>query len=299
MRIVYVGGWMRSGTTLLAELLDGRPGVLAVGEVSGLWDAVARGGPCSCGDPLTGCPVWGPALRDALGEDDTAAARLSATMTSRFRTRRLPGLRRRWADDADLRRLVERTDRVLRSVMASTGSDVLVDTSKLLPGLALQRLMATERRVDVVHMLRDPRAVAAAEMRTAGRSAGNADFVPPGSGPVGSLFRWYWTNLTVAAAPRLFDVGYRTLRYETLAGAPVDTMTSLCRELGIDDAPRSTTGASVGGDTHIAVGNPARLTAGHRPVRVDERWRDELTGATRLLVQAGAAPGRMALRRSR
>ncbi|MDQ3324746.1 MAG: sulfotransferase, partial [Actinomycetota bacterium] len=62
LQIVYVGGWMRSGTTLLCQALGSSPGALALGEVSGVWRAAELGRSCSCGQSITECAVWGAAL---------------------------------------------------------------------------------------------------------------------------------------------------------------------------------------------------------------------------------------------
>lgn len=299
MHVVYVGGWMRSGTTLLAELLNRQPGVLAVGEVSGIWDAVDRRAACSCGRRLTDCPLWGPAIDQVLRGDDAKAARLFTTMRTRFRTRRLRELRRSWFADPDVRELVECTRDVLDAVMLRTGSTVLVDTSKLLPGIALQQMINVPGELDVVQVVRDPRAVAAAEARTAKFAPGNSLFVPPGASAMVSLFRWYWANLSVLAAPKLFGVRHVTMTYEGLARDPAGTTKWLCDDLGIPYDTSSPSVEGVGGDTHIAVGNPARLASGDRPVRLDDRWRHELSGPKRMLVQVCAAPGLLAMRRSR
>src|SRR4051794_38468775 len=57
--IVYIGGTGRSGSTLLARLLSGVPGVVAVGELRYVLDrGMTQDHLCGCGRPFRACPFW-------------------------------------------------------------------------------------------------------------------------------------------------------------------------------------------------------------------------------------------------
>src|SRR5262245_59290730 len=61
-KVVYIGGYGHSGSTLLEYLMAGSPSVLACGEVaSSLRKRVANESEkrCSCGRTASSCPVWG------------------------------------------------------------------------------------------------------------------------------------------------------------------------------------------------------------------------------------------------
>jgi hypothetical protein len=303
MRVVYVAGWMRSGTTLLSEMLGAQPRVFSAGEVSGIWSAAARGGLCSCGLELSSCPVWGEALRVAsaecsLGKGDYAM--LGETTARRFRTRntwRL--LHRSLPDDPEVERLLTATNLLLGSALEIVGADVLVDSSKLLPGLLFHwKTLGTS--LQAVHIVRDPRAVAASEQRTSHLSTGNDAFAPPGASAGKSLVRWYGANLSVAAATRALGIPTVTVGYEALVSRPEASMRQLIAALALNYDPSTIVGNQFdAGDTHVAVGNPRRLQAGRRELVVDDRWRTELVGRERWLAEVGSAPARAAWRISR
>src|SRR5690606_26358629 len=67
MKIIGIGAWDRSGSTILAEILGSAPGVVSVGELNNLWDRGARQNrPCACGERFWDCPFWKPVMDRAF-----------------------------------------------------------------------------------------------------------------------------------------------------------------------------------------------------------------------------------------
>jgi len=59
VRVLYIGGLGRSGSTLIERLLGQVPGVCAVGELVHLWDrGITEDERCGCGEPFRQCPFW-------------------------------------------------------------------------------------------------------------------------------------------------------------------------------------------------------------------------------------------------
>ena len=59
VRLLYVGGAGRSGSTLLDLLLSEVPGMFAAGEVRYLWNRGVRDNElCGCGQSFLSCPFW-------------------------------------------------------------------------------------------------------------------------------------------------------------------------------------------------------------------------------------------------
>ena len=58
-RVLYIGGWGRSGSTLLDRLLGQAEGSFSVGEMRDLWlRGVLENRRCGCGEPFDSCPFW-------------------------------------------------------------------------------------------------------------------------------------------------------------------------------------------------------------------------------------------------
>ena len=67
-QVLYVGGWGRSGSTLLSHLLGRLPEMVAVGELRYVWQAGVSGNElCGCGQPFDECPFWVAVGEEAFG----------------------------------------------------------------------------------------------------------------------------------------------------------------------------------------------------------------------------------------
>src|SRR6476469_6184391 len=67
-RVLYVAGTGRSGSTLLARILDRADGVFAAGEVRYMWQrGLVEDRLCGCGERFSECPFWRDVLERAFG----------------------------------------------------------------------------------------------------------------------------------------------------------------------------------------------------------------------------------------
>ncbi len=290
-RLVFVAGAARSGTTLLGEMLGAQPRVLNLGEFALFWRDADRGNACACGEAIPTCPLWGAALQElarTTGVQQSDYAGLASTRARLSRTTRPFRLTRMIADpsgwSAAETRLVGATSALLDIALVLAAADVAVDTSKVLPALRFHRL-TPDRRVDVVHLVRDPRAVAASTVRSRDVVRGNADSLPPGGSLGTAVYRWVWVNASLA--PTTWRGRGVRLRYEPLVERPESELSRLCAALGVTFDPTTVSGHSLRPPraSHAAVGNPRRGAA-VTPLAKDERWRTELTPARRRLVRA-------------
>ena len=93
VRVLYLAGSGRSGSTLLTTILGQLAGFFAAGELRYLWQrGVLENRPCGCGLPVNDCPFWS-AVRRELPADN--AAGIADRLRTRLRLRGLPALLRR------------------------------------------------------------------------------------------------------------------------------------------------------------------------------------------------------------
>lgn len=58
IKVIYILGWVRSGTTLLHTMLDELDGLFSSGELCYSWDrGLQQGYLCGCGKERPQCPV--------------------------------------------------------------------------------------------------------------------------------------------------------------------------------------------------------------------------------------------------
>jgi hypothetical protein len=282
-RWVYVTGDGRSGSTLLGSLLATALGAFDCGELHLLWASRIDGRLCTCGVEVALCSVWAVVaadVRDQLGlPDDETVAEIAR---GRLRQRqllgpRLPGPHRdelalRWATEAAIERV--------------TGADALIDSSKL--SSVLWTASHLPRTLGVVHLVRDPRAVAFSWSRpTPDPSLGGAPMER--KPPVRSAADWLRAHVTIERVLRRLD-GDRVvrIRYEDLVRDPVAAIGSIMGG-GDADATPTAFAAAVDRPSHAIAGNPTRFRADQR-IAPDERWQHEMSVGARAATTALTAP---------
>lgn len=240
-QLIYIGGYGRSGSTLLEGLLTADPNVVACGEVGRHLRKVKSNKTCTCARRIKHCPVWRP-----------------------FRHKRGS------LNDWDHRRL---TLALLDHI--STNFLVMVDSSKTAWGSELMPFRLRRnlgRDFLLVHLVRDPRAVCWSTIRSLrGRKT-------PGS-ELARYFRtvlgWLAANLACEVFGLLHPKRYMRIRYEDLVGAPRTVLGSIFGRVALEPASLDHLGASE--NRHQLHGNkmrrePLSLTG----LKEDVAWKTEM-----------------------
>lgn len=279
---MYVVGKGRSGSTLLDDLLGTLPGVASLGELRQLWSrGFTEGYRCACGALVGECPVWRSAVTAAIGSTSPGALAAAASLEAATSSwRRVPGLLARGASAAE-REYGAVLGRLYDDLARRLDADVLVDSSKWpVPVGALGAVPGWEAWV--LHLVRDPRAVAHSYRRRKG-GAGQPEL--PRFGAVHSSLSWSARNAAAELGRRLVpSARFRRVRYEDLVADPRGTVLALGHWLGIPDADRAfLDDRTVAlGDAHLVGGNPRRLERGTLAVAADDEW-----------ARAGGSPSRV------
>jgi Sulfotransferase family len=288
LRVLYIAGWGRSGSTLLDRMLGQLPGVVSVGEVRELW---FRGGlenrRCGCGEPFADCPFWSEVGRRVGGFWNQEGF---AWMAEEGRALdRIWGLARR-SSPSWKRRATDYATR-LRPVYAAiadvAGASVVVDSSKL-PNYAPLVGAMPDVDVRVVHLVRDSRGVVHSWRKRVERpdltSQARCGDTMEQYGVAGASARYVGYNGLV---PLLTKRAVR-VRYEDLVRDPRRWLAVVAGAAGIDltDGALDWLGDGVAelGVNHTVDGNPMRLATGPVPLRLDDAWRNGLPRAPRAAV---------------
>ncbi len=280
IRYVYVAAHAFSGSTLTALLLGSHPQIATVGESSVTPTIDIEQYLCSCGSPIRQCAFWRqvaermaeqgfvfdigqPRLQFRGSREGGLADRLlrAGPRGRILETVRSLGLR--WLPQArtELAELCARNEAFVRAVTSVAGRPVFLDTSKH-PNRLLHLLRIPALEVRVIHLIRDPRAVANSCRKNLGIDC--------------ALAARSWARLMRATRRvRRFVPRNRWLevRYESLCLELDETLGRVCRFL---DLPRLTPPPRVSGDAQHIIGNRMRLRA-LSEIRLDERWKQELT----------------------
>ena len=76
VKVLYVAGLGRSGSTILANTLGQVEGFFSGGELNFIWKhALIENRLCGCGRPSRECPFWGPVFNGEFGGQSEELAR--------------------------------------------------------------------------------------------------------------------------------------------------------------------------------------------------------------------------------
>jgi hypothetical protein len=297
-KVLYIGGYSRSGSTLLLRLLGEQPGFAAVGELFDVWErSYIQNQLCGCGLGFRECDFWIQVTAEAFGckPDEVPAGRLNQTRSRIQGHSRIPALwlprfrspryRRELSDYAAL------LEQMYASVRNVTDSEVVVDSSKV-PQYAWVLAEAEGIELHMVHLVRDSRATAFSWQRqrvrpeiTTSRTYMDRHSV------VRSASEWNAFNYLLRSRRNAY-ASYTLIKYEDLVADPSGELQRVIDALG-----GGIVSVSQGNDeqvslkpSHTAAGNPGRFETGEVRISLDSEWIQAMPGASRQIVTALTAP---------
>jgi hypothetical protein len=291
VRVLFIGGSGRSGSTLLDRLVGQLPGFVSTGELQVISGAgIGENRLCGCGRPFNECPFWTGVGAEAFGgwhavdrERLAAAGAISQLDAMSLLARR--GSPRRNPEVGMLTRLYE-------AISAAADGATVVDSSK---NPRYGALLAAVPGLDVraIHLVRDSRGVA----YSWGKSVRRPDV--PGRDlemlRLGSLqvsARWLLHNATMELLSRRVPVA--RVRYESLLSDPRGELQRALHAL--DLSPRDHDLDFIDGHVarleadHTVMGNPMRMATGDVQLRLDDEWRTAMPRRARALVTGATWP---------
>jgi len=302
LKVVSIVGPGRSGTTILASILGEVPGVVSVGELRWLWRrGVIEQRTCGCAQSPLSCPLWSVVLVGVLSQRSSLTGDVDAIVDDqeevgarRNRLRVIRSAAGRGRDWPALRRLQTVTKEVCFALVDTTGTRLIVDTSKRAQEAAV---LTSMEHVDhyVVHIVRDPRAVAYSWRR--------AKPVPPASGDatgalmgtrglLPSIGRWVENSLGAELLRRQIPPKrWMFLRYEDFAANPKHAVDRIFALVGLDvPSPFQSEDTVILGPNHIVAGNPSRFRRGAVKIVADSEWRRGMSSRDQRSVAALTTP---------
>lgn len=288
LEVLYIAGMGRSGSTLLSRLLDAGDDTVALGELMRLRPATDV---CSCGEDAQRCAFWGPAFSRPgarMPELGPLSQQINKKVLAPWVASGNARLRRLSGRDGHLRRYRHSLTEFLSNVESVVGNRALIDKSLSPYHLAVLAEMP-DVRLRVIHLTRDPRAVAHSLNRTATETAGQNYF---GAG-------WFWTarfytgrHVLTEAVIRTRELMAARVKYEDLARDPISTIANLRRALELPEA----TEISIDDETtqlpqsHLFSANRMRFQQGPIRIRVDDAWTTGSSRAQNSAVALATAP---------
>jgi hypothetical protein len=282
-KLVYIAGAGRSGSTLLDLLLNNSPQVQSVGEVQRLsLYARTNAEPCTCGKPILECDFWlkvqeegrkaleVPSDAPLLETKDPLCYQEQFGKIGTVVQKALLLLGNRFGYELFVRTFAKpRYEAALNSlfwyemVRRASGCPIILDSTK--DASRLKILYLTDPKdFKLIYLVRDGRAVAASTMRRE-----NVDMRT-------AARRWVYANRRSLAVQWSIPAAFKMrVKYEELCLAPEDTLRRICDFIGITYDSRMLVMNKH--DSHNIAGNPMRFRKGETKIRLDDRWREQLS----------------------
>lgn len=295
IRILFVGGHGRSGSTLVSRALGAAEGAACVGELRYLWtQGVTKNQLCGCSQRFRRCPFWKAVGRAAFGGWRNVDAREMAQLhRSVMRIRHaprhaLPGTT--GAFGRDVQQYAETMAKVYRGIAEVSQSPVIVDSSKFpTSALLLRRVPGIDLRI--VQLVRGPHGVVHSWSRRVHRADKGGRLMATHS-PAQTAAEWLAFNAVIESF-RLTRTPWTLMRYEDFVNRPREQLSRVLEFAGLPsaDLPFLGDGTIDLPVDHSVAGNPMRIRTGEVPLRADEEWRTAMRPSRRRMITAFTAPG--------
>lgn len=288
--LVYIASTGYSGSTLLESILGTNDGCLNLGEICKLrfWPV------CSCGAQVADCSFWttlekrlqdrpdgtGSRLQDWHVQIKRARSGIAKLLHDAFIVAGCPGTLEAFkALSQEIRAFSDGSRRALRlfeTAAQHTGARIIVDSSK--DPVLLKHLYALEpKRLRVIHLVRDPRAVAHSFVKNFARDGVTYPSEGSSQAPSASEASDFWRSRNLNIERTAWRIPARQqllIRYEDLCLEREASAARLSEFLGEEIRIPETLRLR---QQHTLAGNPMRLTQDHIEVRLNQEWTSRLS----------------------
>lgn len=292
IKVLYIAGSGRSGSTILGRILGEADGFFFAGELCKIWKyGLLENRMCGCGEPFRDCTFWREVFREAYGGMDQVASRELYELRKKSASMRHIPLFLVPGGNTLMSRRIERfsgyLERLYAAIQARAGSRVIVDCSK---SVSYGYVLGSMDTIDlhVVHIIRDPRGVAHEKLKRKRYQPGDEKPVYAGRyGLLESSLTWDVQNVAAEAFWRGIQGKYLKIHYEDFVEKPRETVERILRmakenvsrlpflgEHRVQLDPRS----------HSAAGNPVRFDSGTVDIKPDLAWMGEMSAEKKIIV---------------
>ena len=292
VRVLYIMGAGRSGSTLLDTVLASHPDVVGVGELVNLHSAGWTSNEiCACGQLGTACGFWMRVRAAWQRRAPEATVEGYIALQKKFELFQWFGVknilrlvRQQFARTADFTAYLRQTEALYHAIAEASGKSIVVDSSKSpIRGALLANLSGIDLRL--IHLVRDARAVAWSRKKAleADKKAGVQTAIK--SRPVWySVGYWAFINILSMIVGILRWNKSLRMRYEDFVSQPKPQMDRLSHVVGLDYS--AAVQALLNGEPirveHPIAGNRMRMK-GNVTLKPDWEWMERLPSRDRVI----------------
>lgn len=288
LKVLYIAGAGRSGSTVLCNLLGQIDGFFSCGELYNLYRTPPDQRYCGCGVLISQCEVWDAILRRTLGEGYIAKTQEMLALRNAVARSRYTPL---WATPLWRARMFEKacaylrlTELLYQNIAEVTQSRVIVDSSKV---ASYAQVLAQIPGIDLrlVFLVRDARAVAYSWQRKKLKPSPEGRTHIRTVSPVRGALSWIGHNVAAETLIGSVRVPCLRIQYEQFAVSPRQVVERIAQFAG-ESAPLPLLDSNlVEMQVHHTVGgNPDRFRTGLMELKPDDEWQSKMKPIDRAIV---------------
>jgi len=288
VKVLFIAGPGRSGSTLLDMLLGQIRGFYSTGELRFIWNrGFEQNQLCGCGKPFRECEFWTEVIKEAFGRFENvnysrieelrelAAQRVSKGLSFKSEPAML----------APYQEYFDACRNLYQAIHKISGCEYIIDSSK---NTAHGFVLANIPQIDLftIHLIRDSRAVAYSWRREKIRPEIYWEQKLMGQRKIlSSAIRWNSLH-RLAQRLQLNSKQYALLKYEDLVNDPKGSLLEILTDLAIEQPSLDfIDGLHANLKTsHTVSGNPVRFTNKEIKIEPDIEWQHAMANRHKWLV---------------
>ncbi|MBW1933005.1 MAG: sulfotransferase [Deltaproteobacteria bacterium] len=296
IKVAFIGGHGRSGSTLLDHILGQLDGYISTGELGHIWqNGMVNNELCGCGKPFRSCEFWNAVIEEVFdGLSNVDMNHVLGLWRSLERRVYIPQLifpsLRSSQFQARLNEYAGILGRVYQAIQKISGCSVIVDSCGYPHhGFVLNEIENLDVRV--IHLVRDSRAVAYSWQRKKRNLAVQwEESYLERLNIIRSSMLWAFDNISMGFLCKKAS-SHVLVRYEKFAQEPKATLIRILEVLKLKPEPPHLAffvdDHTVNlGIAHTVAGNPIRFKNGQLEIRSDDEWRQKMQTHKRVVVTA-------------
>jgi hypothetical protein len=272
VKLLYIGGHSRCGSTILSNILGEIDGFFNAGELLYIWDRIlSQDGICGCGAHICKCKVWSMVLDEAFGSPiQVDCKEMIQLRNSEWQSIKIPLWMRLPAARSKLLSNLSKYFSNLGKLYSAIGSvlsgRVIIDSSKN-PAYLYMLSLVPEVDLYIVHIIRDPRAAAYSWLRKKEGFSQMSSFR--------TALSWNARNFMLDLLGSGFDKRYMRLKYEDFIAYPTRVIKAIMDFVGEEQKELTFIKDDEVelGLNHCVFGNPDLFKTGMVKLRLDEKWK--------------------------
>mgnify|MGYP000296299876 CR=1 FL=1 len=277
VKVLYIAGSSRSGSTILGNVLGQIDGFFHVGELFHIWQrGFVENWRCGCGSLFRECDIWKATTDKVFGGIDKVDAEKILSLLKGFpRTRHIPLLlipgtsillKRR------LREYLNSIEQLYKDLHHIIGYKVIVDSSKS-PAYLWALSILPNIDLYTIHLIRHPQGYAFSYMRKRPYPSGiDTGKYMMNQHPIKSALVWLFENAGIELL--CHRQRYMRVYYEDFIMQPRDTLINILnfveeRNRDLSFVNNQTVKLN---SCHTISGNPVRFKVGEIKLHLDTEW---------------------------